>query len=399
MNITFLIGNGFDLNLGLKTSYKDFYKYYKKKEPKDFIAKSIKSNYELWADLEIGLGQFLKDYTKDDIERFLDSKTQLEKHLIDYLIEENKRVEYIDKEKLSKELRTFVTEISKDFTKKDRRSFDEVMKNSSSIDYKFITFNYTDVLDNIVSCSQKYLKPFSTHIHGNTRVNDTISMPLHVNGSLDNGLILGLDNKFQIDNAQLQDEISLTNYMLKEKLNNELGEYNKETAENIIDNSKIICLFGLSIGNTDDHWWCYLMKWLLKSPNNRLIIFVKDNTTVSTNATSKIRYRDKKRISFSNHNNKLSDAEKDQIHKRTIIIQNSNIFSFSGLKLKPNKDDIIKQEIIEKIKKQVNVSIKNIKDNTPYSEAIIRKYIKELVEEKIITYQLGKHNKKLYKLV
>lgn len=29
MNITFFIGNGFDLNLGLKTRYKDFYKYFK----------------------------------------------------------------------------------------------------------------------------------------------------------------------------------------------------------------------------------------------------------------------------------------------------------------------------------------------------------------------------------
>jgi hypothetical protein len=28
MNILFLIGNGFDLNLGMKTRYVDFYNYY-----------------------------------------------------------------------------------------------------------------------------------------------------------------------------------------------------------------------------------------------------------------------------------------------------------------------------------------------------------------------------------
>ena len=27
MNITYIIGNGFDINLGLKTSYRDFYEY------------------------------------------------------------------------------------------------------------------------------------------------------------------------------------------------------------------------------------------------------------------------------------------------------------------------------------------------------------------------------------
>ena len=28
MNITYIIGNGFDINLGLKTRYVDFYKWY-----------------------------------------------------------------------------------------------------------------------------------------------------------------------------------------------------------------------------------------------------------------------------------------------------------------------------------------------------------------------------------
>ena len=54
MNITFMIGNGFDLNLNLKTGYKDFYKYYIENTKEDIISKSIKNNYELWADLELG---------------------------------------------------------------------------------------------------------------------------------------------------------------------------------------------------------------------------------------------------------------------------------------------------------------------------------------------------------
>jgi len=28
MNITYILGNGFDLNIGLNTHYKDFYDYY-----------------------------------------------------------------------------------------------------------------------------------------------------------------------------------------------------------------------------------------------------------------------------------------------------------------------------------------------------------------------------------
>ena len=37
MNITFMIGNGFDLNIGLKTRYKDFILDYLKVDTKDDI--------------------------------------------------------------------------------------------------------------------------------------------------------------------------------------------------------------------------------------------------------------------------------------------------------------------------------------------------------------------------
>ena len=39
MNITFLMGNGFDVGLGLKTQYKDFYEYFIEKAPEDNMIK------------------------------------------------------------------------------------------------------------------------------------------------------------------------------------------------------------------------------------------------------------------------------------------------------------------------------------------------------------------------
>lgn len=92
MNITFLIGNGFDLNLKLNTRYSDFYKYYIKNDPKDLLSKSIKEDYEIWSDLEVGLGEFLKDIGENQIEEFLDSKSTLEKMLSEYLTLENNLV-------------------------------------------------------------------------------------------------------------------------------------------------------------------------------------------------------------------------------------------------------------------------------------------------------------------
>ena len=63
MKITFLIGNGFDLNLGLKTTYKDFYKNYLMTLDSEVINnnvlyKHIDKNIEDWVDFETRLGLF-----------------------------------------------------------------------------------------------------------------------------------------------------------------------------------------------------------------------------------------------------------------------------------------------------------------------------------------------------
>lgn len=68
MNITFLIGNGFDLNLTVKTDYINFLEYYcncsskvkdgQGNDPEiEKFKKLISENIELWSDLEKALGQ------------------------------------------------------------------------------------------------------------------------------------------------------------------------------------------------------------------------------------------------------------------------------------------------------------------------------------------------------
>ena len=61
MNVLFLIGNGFDINLGMPTDYQSFYDFYlKQKSDSEAISKMKKylaqERYESWSDLEWGLG-------------------------------------------------------------------------------------------------------------------------------------------------------------------------------------------------------------------------------------------------------------------------------------------------------------------------------------------------------
>jgi len=84
MNIVYLIGNGFDLNLGLQTKYQHFYDYYlTHSEGNDSphikdLKDHIKNNRENWSDLEFALGDYLRMINTDDA-------VTLHDHLVDHL--------------------------------------------------------------------------------------------------------------------------------------------------------------------------------------------------------------------------------------------------------------------------------------------------------------------------
>ena len=66
MNITYLIGNGFDLNLGLKTKYADFLQEYRNIESGDLVIGKFKSdianNLKHWADAESAFGEYTERF-------------------------------------------------------------------------------------------------------------------------------------------------------------------------------------------------------------------------------------------------------------------------------------------------------------------------------------------------
>ena len=58
MNVLYILGNGFDKAVGMKTSYPEFYQYLMKDTDKcsdlmQQLKKDIKADKELWSDMEI----------------------------------------------------------------------------------------------------------------------------------------------------------------------------------------------------------------------------------------------------------------------------------------------------------------------------------------------------------
>lgn len=340
MNITFLIGNGFDLNLKLNTGYSDFYKYYIKNDPKDLLSKSIKEDFEKWSDLEIGLGEFLKDIDESQIEEFLDSKSTLEKMLSEYLSLECQRVAITDVNALGEEFREKVIEFYSDFNALDRDHHNRILSATrEAINYQFITFNYTNILDRIISIVQKNFRPFSVHVANGVGYHDRAIMPHHIHGKLSEDLILGLDNAGQISNEKLKTNAKLTNYIIKSEVNKELGEKKIETAREIIDKSRYICLFGLSIGDTDAVWWKYIIEWLKRNDDNRLVLYINKNTNVQLSGQEKIRFRDFNREMMLERGRCTASEMMKQVREKIIVVPNSRIFNLKNIILKDTKND------------------------------------------------------------
>ena len=73
MNITYIVGNGLDIQYGLKTKYKNFYEfqneiYQGKKENENYsnfiyeaLFKDKVNDYENWSDFELAIGNLTKN--------------------------------------------------------------------------------------------------------------------------------------------------------------------------------------------------------------------------------------------------------------------------------------------------------------------------------------------------
>jgi hypothetical protein len=83
---------------------------------------------------------------------------------------------------------------------------------TENIFYDFITFNYTTVLDKFIECSLKeyFNNAFSTPNPNNSQklMFHFLRKIIHIHGTLEDGLILGVDNAEQIANKQLADNKS-----------------------------------------------------------------------------------------------------------------------------------------------------------------------------------------------
>lgn len=279
MNIVHVIGNGFDLNQGLPTSYAHFYEYYFQLRPQESDSEPViklreklrerlyDEQTDRWADLEKTLGELTTEFETDA--EFEEAYLDIYRHLLKYLkaVYDNSEVAKFEK---------FEETIYRDLAMPWKHLvLREQVELESSLPLEdahvsIINFNYTNTLDRLCDLPKSVGKNMGRYDNRVT-IYDGCH---HVHHKLDsNDIILGVDNVNQISNESFRGDETVQNYLIKPQTNTGFGNMVDTRCAKLISNARIINIYGMSIGETDATWWKIIANRLMKDNNVRVLYF------------------------------------------------------------------------------------------------------------------------------
>ena len=273
MNITYIVGNGLDLQYGLKTRYRDFYEYqnkiYTNKKNAGYsnlIYESLFSdkvnNYENWSDFELSIGKLTQDNNLvsssiETKENFIDNFIDVVDDLREYLrIQQEKNLEkgnVIDFVSTLYDMKSSLPVINQPIIDK---KYNENPHQDDIVN--ILTLNYTNVIDKLYNGSAK---SFRNQLRADL-YKFYIEPPIHAHGTVDVCTVLGVSDETQISNSfeEEQKESLIKGLVLKNYREN-MDVKNS----NIIKNSDIIILYGVSLGDTDRYIWSQIAERSISS--------------------------------------------------------------------------------------------------------------------------------------
>ena len=352
MNVTFLIGNGFDINIGLNTRFRDFLKIYLKSKNSDprivKFKKDINLDLDAWSDFETQMGKYTEKFSIDTMDDFIYCLDDFRSELIEHLKKQEKQIDFdYLSNNIVKIFRESIINFKSVFPEESKSRIRSLYNafQYGVYNYNFILFNYTYVLDKCINILKGITPPLSNHRYLSNVYADTIGTVLHIHGTTTRDVIIGVDNANQIINEELAKNKRFIRTIIKTQINKKLKKRKDEIGSDLIKNSNIICVFGMSLGETDKTWWQRIGNWLKSDESHELVIF---NVSKKTNPIHPNQYFDiedkiiERFFELSDFPNDKKDSFEKQIH----IGLNTNIFKID-LTQKPAEQKLL-NEVSEK---------------------------------------------------
>lgn len=328
MQVTFLIGNGFDLNLGLNTRYSDFLETYKhvtnddSSEVKKF-KEEILTNEKLWSDSELAFGRYTARCKELGIsaEAFCDLHEDFDDKLGEYLLQEERRVCPSD---IAPAFGASLKKILQGLTSVQKEQVQaSINRNEYAFSYNFIIFNYTEIIDKIVTGENAAKLSLGTRKVRNTSENNCIGKVIHVHGTTDTQMVLGVNDISQIACPELFEgqPQELIESMIKVKANKMFEEKTDEAALAILNQSDLIYVYGMALGDTDALWWDRICQLMKSKPSLHTIIHVFNAPISRRHRRKLVTFENKVKEHFASYSKDAPANLQSRIH-----IDSSNIF-------------------------------------------------------------------------
>lgn len=280
MITTWIIGNGFDLNLNLNTGYKYFLEQiylsesanqYSAEKKKLISAMGSSHNKDNWSDLELMSGQVTESYSLDEKELFIQGFEEMVLELRDHLCNEQNRFEkdLIDKVNID-EFWKSLTRLPERLCSVGAEKIGNYRQRREIIHYRFISLNYTNVFDRLLEKTKTAHGDFDTRFSYTDVAHDV----LHLHGTLSEtgGLVFCVSNPNQICNTDFAQDPDFLELWLKQNRNTFFGNHRERDAAKIVNSSELIVIFGCSYGQTDEYLWNMVGTWLLQNERRRLLV-------------------------------------------------------------------------------------------------------------------------------
>ena len=267
-HITFIIGNGFDINLGMKTKYSDMYEGYIKTPPQTKVIESFKNElrnqqpFDKWSDFEMAMAEYAKTLSseKELIECVRDFKSYMVNHLNNEYL---KLEQMINNFKLYREpVKELNESISGFYRKLIPNTVNEIdnLLTDTDVNYHFLTFNYTFSLEMFFAIKQHYEQI-------------SLAKPIHIHGTLANDVVLGIDNLDQLQELPYTLTTRGHRNFVKTLFNDQFDKSRVEKARQIIEQSSVICVYGWSMGESDQTWVDMIREWIIRDPRHHLVCY------------------------------------------------------------------------------------------------------------------------------
>lgn len=333
MNITFLLGNGFDIGLGMPTKFEHFYNEYCKdidssndniRSFKDTLKQWLQSTDEMrkvvdWADFEKAFGEHSLDFEVSEKRKYLERFEDFVNSFNLYLENVEKCTNLEDTNAITK----VMNEALKNYKTIRKADADEIEafyhRFGGNRLYSFVSFNYTKTVD----CFYNALK---VHLERDNSRN--VGDLVHIHGYIEDSMIVGVNDASQITKKEFSEDPEVVDMLVKPRQNTSSRTGHEKELRKVIDNSHVICVYGMSIGDTDKKWWDYISNWLAGHELRILVILQYESKYnprlphVQSQFTKPVLT---KFLSFST----LPDDKKQKITEKIYIGFNNNVFAMN----------------------------------------------------------------------